>query len=118
MAELTITNLMTLLPELFQPQRAMGVNAAINFILSGPDGSDWGVTIRNQECRAAPGKLDPADLTLTAAASDILAIFTGKLDPGRALLFGKLRISGDMRLAMGLAELFDTQDPRLRQWKH
>lgn len=117
MSELTIPNLMTLLPDLFQPQRALGITAAINFVLSGPEGSDWAVNIRNQECAASPGKLEPADLTFNAEASDILAIFTGRLDPARALLSGKLRISGDMRLAMALTELFNTHDPRLRQWK-
>jgi len=117
MTDLTIESLMTLLPEVFLPEQALGISAVINFDLSGDGGGDWTVTIRDQKCTAGAGKADSPDLSLAAKARDILDIFTGRLDPTRALLFGKLRMTGDMRLAMRLAELFDTHDPRLRQWK-
>jgi len=117
MTDLTIESLMTLLPQVFLPDQARGVSAVINFDLSGDGGGDWTVTIRDQKCTAGAGKADAPDLTLAAKANDILEIFTGRLNPTRALLFGKLRVTGDMRLGMRLAELFDTHDPRLRQWK-
>jgi len=117
MTDLTIDNLMSLLPELFLPQHAQGVNAVINFDLSGDGGGEWGVLIQNQRCIARPGMNAAPSLTLQAAAKDILDIFTGRLDPTRALLFGKVKMTGDMRLAMKLVELFDTHDSRLRQWK-
>jgi len=114
---LTIETLMTLLPQLFIPEQARDVNAAIYFDLPGEGGGDWLVTIREQICNVSEGKAENPDLTLHAKARDILDIFTGRLDPSIALLFGKLRIDGDMRLAMRLVELFDTKDERLRQWR-
>lgn len=117
MTDLTIESLMTLLPQVFLPEHARGVSAVINFDLSGDGGGDWTVTIHDQKCTAVSGLSAAPDLSLAAKAKDILDIFTGRLDPTRALLFGKLRMTGDMRLAMRLAELFDTHDPRLRQWK-
>lgn len=117
MTDLNIETLMILLPQVFLPEQARGISAVINFDLSGDGGGDWTVTIRDQKCTAGPGKSETPDLSLAAKAKDILDIFTGRLDPTRALLFGKLRMTGDMRLAMRLAELFDTHDPRLRQWK-
>ncbi|HEY4692360.1 MAG TPA: SCP2 sterol-binding domain-containing protein [Bellilinea sp.] len=117
MTDLNIQSLMILLPEIFLPDQARGVSAVINFDLSGEGGGEWTVTIRDQKCTAEAGKAAAPDLSLSAKAKDILDIFTGRLDPTRALLFGKLRMTGDMRLAMRLAELFDTHDPRLRQWK-
>jgi putative sterol carrier protein len=54
---------------------------------------------------------------MTVAAEDVLDIFTGKLDLTRAFMTGRLQASGDMRLALRLAELFDLHDPRLRQWE-
>ncbi|MHB8932470.1 MAG: SCP2 sterol-binding domain-containing protein [Bellilinea sp.] len=117
MDELNVPTLMTLLPELFLPDQARGVNAEIYFDLPGEGGGDWLVTIRDQICKAGIGKAVNPDLTLHAKAKDILDIFTGRLDPSIALLFGKLRIDGDMRLAMRLVELFDTKDARLRQWR-
>lgn len=117
MPDLNIESLMTLLPQVFLPDQSHGVSAVINFNLSGDGGGTWNVTIRDQKCTTAAGSLAVPDLSLAAKAKDILDIFTGRLDPTRALLFGKLKMTGDMRLAMRLAELFDTHDSRLRQWK-
>jgi putative sterol carrier protein len=43
----------------------------------------------------------PADLTLTIAMDDLLALGEGKLDPMTAVMTGKLGLS-DMGVAMGL----------------
>jgi putative sterol carrier protein len=43
----------------------------------------------------------PADLTLTIAMDDLIALGEGKLDPMTAVMTGKLQLS-DMGLAMGL----------------
>lgn len=117
MSELTVNGLMELLPQVFLPERSMGTSAVINFDLSGEGGGEWAVTIRDQTCVVSESKAANPDLTLFAKSKDILDLFTGKLDATRALLFGKLRMDGDMRLAMKLVDLFDTKDERLRQWR-
>jgi len=43
----------------------------------------------------------PADLTVTVSARDLKALGKGELDPTRALMTGRLRLS-DMGLAMSL----------------
>jgi putative sterol carrier protein len=43
----------------------------------------------------------PADLTLTIAMDDLIALGEGKLDPMSAVMTGKLQLS-DMGVAMGL----------------
>jgi|SRR6185503_21317374 putative sterol carrier protein len=43
----------------------------------------------------------PADLTLTIAMDDLVALGEGKLDPMNAVMTGRLQLS-DMALAMGL----------------
>ncbi len=118
MSELTIGSLMELLPEVFLPQNAAGISAVINFALTGEGGGDWAVIIRDKTCAVHTGTAPNPDLTLHAKARDILDLFTGKLDATRAMLFGKLRLDGDMRLAMKLVDLFDTKDQRLRQLKN
>lgn len=118
MSELKLEALMELLPQVFLPAQAAGMSAVINFDLSGDGGGDWAVIIRDQTCKVETVKATAPDLTLYAKARDIIDIFTGKLDATRALLFGKLRLDGDMRLAMKLVDLFDTKDQRLRQWRN
>ncbi|MCL4233971.1 MAG: SCP2 sterol-binding domain-containing protein [Deltaproteobacteria bacterium] len=51
------------------------------------------------------GTKDPANCTITVAAADLLAITTGKLSGQMAFMTGKLKISGDMGLAMKLQKI-------------
>jgi putative sterol carrier protein len=47
----------------------------------------------------------PADVTLTVAKSDLEDMAQGRLDPTMAFMSGKLKIAGDMGVAMKLAPL-------------
>lgn len=46
-----------------------------------------------------------ADCTITMADSDLLALMTGKMNPQSAFFQGKLKIAGNMGLAMKLQNL-------------
>lgn len=46
-----------------------------------------------------------ADCTITMADSDLLALMTGKMNPQSAFFQGKLKITGNMGLAMKLQNL-------------
>ncbi len=47
----------------------------------------------------------PTDCTLTLSRDNLLSLLGGKLNPMMALATGKLKLSGDMKVAMGLAKL-------------
>jgi putative sterol carrier protein len=55
----------------------------------------------------------PADLTLTIAMDDLVALGEGKLDPMTAVMTGKLGLS-DMGLAMGLQGKMNALFSKLR----
>jgi len=55
----------------------------------------------------------PADLTLTIALDDLIAMGEGKLDPMTAVMTGALRLS-DMGVAMGLQGKMQTLFSKLR----
>lgn len=102
----TIPQLMDRIPTYFVPERAKGVDAVVNFRLTGEKGGDWVVTIRNQQCTVIQG-IDPAPrLVFSAEAQDCLDILTGKMDGMRAYMQGRLRLQGDMSLAIRLAGFF------------
>ena len=76
------------------------------FDISGDGGGQWTVNIEGGKLALTEGTVDNADLTLSAATEDMLAIMTGELNGVSAFMQGKLKIEGDMSLAMKLQNLF------------
>jgi len=104
--ELTIANLMEAMPKAFLPEKAAGVAAEVQFHLKGEGGGDWILGIRDGSCAVRPGVIEAARLTLTAEGSDYLAIVTGQLDAMSAFAQGKIKLKGDLALAMKLMGFF------------
>ncbi|HSR48428.1 MAG TPA: SCP2 sterol-binding domain-containing protein [Anaerolineales bacterium] len=104
--ELTIAKLMDLMPKAFLPDKAAGVDADIQYHLTGEQGGDWVVTIRDGACKTAQGTVENPKLTLTADASDYIAIISGKLNAMAAFSEGRIKLKGDLALAMKLMNFF------------
>jgi len=47
-----------------------------------------------------------ADCTISVDKADFIALASGSLDPMMAFMSGKLKVAGDMSVAMGLQSLF------------
>ncbi len=92
MNEKTIPELMENIPHYFVPEKASGVNAVIQFHLTGNQGGEWYVTIQNKECSIKNGITENPRLTFTAEGQDCLDILSGKLDGLRAYMHGKLNL--------------------------
>ncbi|MEW6502520.1 MAG: SCP2 sterol-binding domain-containing protein [Chloroflexota bacterium] len=114
MTTVSIQDLMNLLPRYFIPEQAKGIAARIGFDLSGEGGGYWTVVIENQTCRIVKEKIEPLDLTLSGEADVVLDIFRGRLDAMRAYLMGKIKMAGNMSLAMQLTGLFKPDKDELR----
>jgi putative sterol carrier protein len=104
--ELTIEKLISLMPKAFLPEKAAGVDATIQYHLSGAQGGDWVITIANGTCEVAKGTTEAPKLTLTADAADYLNIVTGKVNAMSAFAEGKVKLKGDLALAMKLMNFF------------
>ncbi len=104
--EMTIGDLMERLPEAFQPDKAAGVDAVIQFSLTGENGGDWFVAINDGKINVDSGTAEDPKLSITADAQDMLEIFTGKLNAMAAFSGGKLKLSGDLGLGMKLMNFF------------
>lgn len=88
-----------------KPDVVAKINAVYQFNVSGPEGGAWTV-----DCTAPGGKVtagtDPgAGCTVHVADTDFLGIVQGKVNPAMAFMTGKLRIQGDMGLAMKLQQI-------------
>ncbi|WP_376792795.1 SCP2 sterol-binding domain-containing protein [Thermoflexus sp.] len=106
MSELTARDVIMRMPEAFQPDKAQGVSATIQYSLTGEGGGDWYLVIAQGACSVHEGKAEKADVTLTMDAQDFVDIATGKLDAMKAFMSGKLKVSGNMMLATRLTSFF------------
>jgi putative sterol carrier protein len=104
--ELTPEILFSRMPKAFQPEKAVGVDAVIQFDLSGAQGGQWVATIKDGKCAVEKGKAENPKLTLSADAVDYVGIFTGKVNPMAAFGEGKIKLKGDLGLAMKLMNFF------------
>ncbi len=90
----------------FVPEKALGVNAVIQFDLSGANGGLYWVRVVDGRCEAGQGQAENPKMTLKASADDYYAVATGALNPMQAFMSGKIKVQGDMGLAMKLQTMF------------
>jgi putative sterol carrier protein len=94
--------------ERFIPTKAEGLNAIIQFDLSGDNGGLYWLRISDGKCESGEGQAENPKMTLKALADDYFAVVTGAMNPMQAFMSGKIKIQGDMSLAMKLQTMFAT----------
>lgn len=89
------------------PKAAADLNAVFQFDISGDEGGTWVIDARPEttENFVTTGPSDNAQCTITMKDSDWIGLTTGTLNPMNAFMMGKIKISGDMGLAMKLQSL-------------
>jgi putative sterol carrier protein len=94
------------MPGGFISERAAGLTAVIQFDLTGEGGGQWHATIAEQQLQVAQGTAALPTMTLTMAAGDYVAMTNGDLSPMTAFMQGKIKVAGDMQLALKMQNLF------------
>jgi putative sterol carrier protein len=103
---ITVAELFEKMPAAFLPEKAAGVDAIIQFKFTGEQAGDWYITIKDNQCTVNQGIGSSPKLTLSAAGTDAVKVLTGEMDGMQAFMQGKLRLTGDMSLAMKLLSMF------------
>ncbi len=103
---LTVADLMSKMPGAFIPEKAAGLDATIQFHFTGAEPGEWYAVIKNDKVEVAQGTHATPKMTLTADSSDYVKILTGELDGMQAFMAGKLKLAGDLNLAMKLTQMF------------
>jgi len=104
----TVRDIFDRMPETFLADRAAGMNAVIQFDITGEGGGLWYAAIEDGRLTVAEGEHAGSQLTLTASAPDYIDISTGKLSGQLAFMTGKIRAKGDLALAMKMQSIFKT----------
>lgn len=103
---ITIEELFEKLPGAFIPEKAGDMDAVIQFVLTGEEASDWYVLIKDGKVKVEKGKNEAPTMTLTADSQDYKDIVTGRMQPMNAFMQGKVKLQGNLNLAMKFAEIF------------
>jgi putative sterol carrier protein len=85
-----------------KPDKTAGLNATYQFDLTG---ESWTLRIADGAPSVTPGAAQNPNTTLIASTDDWMNIATGKLNPVAAFMQQKLKVKGDMGLAMKLQGL-------------
>lgn len=103
---LTVEQLMEKMPGAFLPDKAQGVDAVVQFKFTGAEAGEWYAAIKDGKVDVARGTHPTPKMTLTADSTDYVKIFTGELDGMQAFMQGKIKLAGDLNLAMKLMQMF------------
>jgi putative sterol carrier protein len=88
-----------------KPETSKAVNSIYEFNITGENGGVWTVDLTKEPGTVQAGSTGNAKCTVTCAAGDFMNIVSGKMNPQMAFMSGKLKIKGDMGLAMKLQKV-------------
>jgi len=88
------------------PEKAGDIDALIQFDLSGDNGGLFWVKVADGNAETGEGSVENPTMTLKAAADDWYAVSTGQMNAMQAFMSGKIKIQGDMSIAMKMQSMF------------
>lgn len=104
---LTVADIMERMPGALIPEKAAGVDTVIHFKFTGAEPGEWNAVIKDGKAEVNRGipHFKP-NMTLAADSSDFVKIFTGELDGMQAFMQGKIKLQGDLNMAMKMMQMF------------
>jgi putative sterol carrier protein len=92
------------LPARFKPDKAAGIDVIVTVKITGSNGGDWVVRIKNLQLEVEEGTHPSPTLEVAMAETDYMDMVNGKMSGEKAFLTGKLRFKGNIALALKLRE--------------
>jgi putative sterol carrier protein len=87
-----------------KPDDFAEIGAVYKFVIEGPEGGTWIIDLRKETLGVRAADED-AECTVQILDEHFVELFSGKLPPESALLSGKIKLTGNVLLAVRFAEL-------------
>ncbi|MEE9612092.1 MAG: SCP2 sterol-binding domain-containing protein, partial [Desulfatiglandales bacterium] len=101
-----VQEVFTRMPEVFNSSAAQGLDAVIQYDITGEGGGNWTITIKDGACQVQEGTHDEPSVTLTMPDETWLQIVNKETNGMQAFMSGQLKVSGDIMLAQRIEQLF------------
>jgi putative sterol carrier protein len=92
------------MPNGFRADKAGGLRAIYQFQISGS--GTWLVTVANQTCTVSQGPGGSANVDIQISDADFIKLAQAQLNPTDAFRQGRVRITGDLNLAIKISQIF------------
>jgi len=106
MTDYTMDELVKNHEKAFKPEAAEGVDAVIQYKLTGEEAGNYIITIKDGVCTTAKGEADNPTMTLSSDSQDLKNVLLGRANGMQYFMQGKLKLSGDLNIAMKLTSFF------------
>ncbi|NQW61778.1 MAG: SCP2 sterol-binding domain-containing protein [Deltaproteobacteria bacterium] len=85
-------------------EKATSTNAVFGFDITGDGGGQWTLNLKQGTTSGflVDGLAEDANVVISMAAADWTGIISGASNPMQAFMMGKIKVKGDMGLAMKL----------------
>lgn len=100
-----IQELIDKIPSSLQSGNGNDINAVIKLNITGENGKDWFIEIKDNKTAIRTESVQDPTLTLICDSRDFMSIANGQMDAGRAFMAGKLQIKGDISVALKLMSI-------------
>lgn len=87
------------------PDKVAGIEGTFQFILTGEEGGAFYARAAGGQVEVAEGQAPDPSVTITMSAGDFADLMAGRLNPMTAFMSGRLKLQGDIGLALRLQSL-------------
>ena len=92
------------LPARFKPEKAVGIDVIAQLNVTGVEGGNWTVVIKDQKLQVTEGTHEKPTVTLKMNENDFMDMVNGKLSAEKAFFTGRVHFKGDIGVALKLRD--------------
>jgi len=92
------------LPSRFDPSKAMGLEAVIQMNITGSNGGDWTIIVKDGKMEVKQGIHPSPEIAIKIVDTDFVDVINHKQSALTAFMSGKIQFKGSMALGLRLID--------------